>query len=282
MNGSVRPRELNIPLDTGSQLRSLYESEGGVKEIFSSKVADYVASRPDYPPALFDFLRAECNLRQGATVTDVGAGTGLLTHGLLSHGYSVVAIEPSSDMRAAADHLLTRFPGYRSAGGTAESIPLPSSSLDLITAAQAFHWFEIESARAEFLRILRPHGKVALIWNDRVLADPLHVALNELFAQYGGVKRSALIAHQERGDVPKFFGGTVPVEMTWQHEHCLSELGILSLVFSRSYMPERNSPIGQEACRHVQQIFQRFAQDGQLPVRYTTIAIVGRPHEAEV
>ncbi len=75
-----------MPLDTGSQLRSLYESEGGVKEIFSSKVADYVASRPDYPPALFDFLRAECNLRQGATVTDVGAGTGLLTHGLLSHG----------------------------------------------------------------------------------------------------------------------------------------------------------------------------------------------------
>lgn len=264
-------------IDTGAELRSLYLPEGGVREIFSSKVADYVASRPDYPAALFEFLHAECDLPQGATVADIGAGTGLFTQGLLTEGYSVVAIEPNAGMRTAADKLLSQFPGFQSADGAAESIPAPPSSFDLITAAQAFHWFEIEKTRTEFLRVLRPLGKVALIWNDRVLADPLHVALDEVFALYGGSKRGALVAHEDRKDVPRFFGATVPVERRWSHEHRLGESGLLSLVFSRSYMPERNTSLGQEASQQVREIFRQFATEGILPVRYTTVAIVGRP-----
>ena len=266
-----------MTIDTGAQLRSLYESKGGVGEIFSSKVADYIASRPDYPPSLFEFLRVECNLHPNATVADIGAGTGLLTEGLLAQGCNVVAVEPNAGMRAAADRLLAGRYGYRSTDGAAESIPAAESSVDLITAAQAFHWFEIEAARAEFLRVLRPNGKVALIWNDRVLSDPLHIALDEIFAHHGGTKRGALVAHEERSDVPKFFGTGVPVEMTWPHEHRLNEAGLVSLVFSRSYMPDRGSALGQDAGQQVRQIFGRFARSGEIIVRYATVAIVGRP-----
>lgn len=268
-----------LPADTGAELRSLYAPDGGVGEIFSSKVADYVASRPDYPPQLFDALRDACALQPGAMVADIGAGTGLLTQGLLERGYQVCAIEPNAPMRAAADQRLERFPGYRSAAGCAEAMPVPAASVDLITAAQAFHWFEIGAARAEFLRVLRPRGQVALIWNDRVLTDPLHVALNAIFAHFGGAKRGALVAHEERGDVPAFFAGAVTQEWRWPHEHGLDAAGLLSLVFSRSYMPERNSPRGQEACEQVLHLFERLASNARVAVRYTTVAMLGRPRD---
>ena len=271
-----------MPPDTGTRLRTLYEPVGGVAQIFSPKVADYLASRPGYPAKLFESLTSTCNLRNGAVVADIGAGTGLFTHGLLQHGYQVIAVEPNAAMRAAADQLLTGYPGYRSEHGSAESLPIQPSSVDLITAAQAFHWFEIDRSRAEFLRVLRPKGKVALIWNDRVLTDPLHIALDEIFTRYGGAKRDALVAHESRSDLPKFFGSTVPAELTWNHEHCLDQSGLLSLVFSRSYMPDRSSLPGREVSHHVCEAFQRFATEAGVIVRYTTVAIVGRPSEVKV
>jgi len=89
---------------TGTQLRSLYEPQGGTGHIFSAKVTDYVAARPDYPAALFTALRTECHLQPGAVVADIGAGTGLLNQGPLANGYTVTAIEPSGGMpdRASA------------------------------------------------------------------------------------------------------------------------------------------------------------------------------------
>lgn len=263
--------------DTGARLRALHDAAGGVGAIFSAKVADYVASRPGYPAALFAHLRAEGHLSPSVVVADVGAGTGLLTHGLLAEGCSVIAIEPSAAMRAAADVSFARLPNYRSASGTAESMPLPTPSVDLITAAQAFHWFEIEAARAEFLRVLRPQGTVALIWNDRVLADLVHIALDELFARHGGAKRAALVAHEDRNQVATFFGATVPIERTWPHQHHLDEAGLASLVFSRSYMPERDSAPGRMVHQQVQELFDRFVVGGRIAVRYTTVALVGRP-----
>lgn len=264
-------------IDTGAQLRALYQTQGGVGAIFSPKVADYVASRPDYPAPLFDALRVACSLHPGAAVADIGAGTGLLTQGLLAQGYNVTAIEPSAAMRAAADQALSQFAHYRSAQGSAEHIALPDASVDLITAAQAFHWFDVDAARAEFLRVLKPHGQVALIWNDRVLTDPLHTALNALFAKYGGPKRDALLAHEDRGNVSAFFGATVPQQWAWPHAHHLNEAALLSLVFSRSYMPDKDSPVGQQACADVREIFERLAVDGVVAVRYTTVAMLGRP-----
>src|SRR5690349_15456926 len=114
-----------MAIDTGARLRSLYEKEGGVAEVFSRKVADYVSSRPDYPDALFEQLELTCGLGPGSLVADVGAGTGLLTLGLLARGHAVVAIEPNHAMREAADRFLGTFAGYRSVDGSAEELSLP-------------------------------------------------------------------------------------------------------------------------------------------------------------
>ncbi len=260
-----------------NRLHSLYASQGGVAAIFSLKVDDYCASRPDYPDQLFELLQSRCKLDGESVIADLGAGTGLLTRKFLQLGYRVFAVKPNAEKRAACDQYLGGFETYRSFEGRAEAIPLESASVDLIVAAQAFHWFEVEKAREECLRVLVREGRVALIWNDRLLSDPLHVALDELFADLGGEKRSALVAHEVRRNVPAFFRSSRPAEFTWQHEHFLDQQGLLSLVFSRSYMPKRDSLLAQTIYARVSEIFDELAIEGKVSVRYTTIAMVGRP-----
>lgn len=262
---------------TGARLRSLYDDAGGVAAIFSAKVADYVAARPDYPRRLFDTLATDCGIGPGSTVADVAAGTGLLTRGLLELGCKVIAIEPNEPMRQAADHFLAANARYRSIAGSAERLPLPDDSIDLVSVAHAFHWFEVEATRAEFLRVLRPGGQVALIWNDRNADDPLHRALDRILDAYGGEKRAALAAHEARGDLDGFFGRAVPAMHSWLHEHRLDVAGLESLVFSRSYMPARESDEGRRAIRELAELHARRAIDGRLVVRYTTVAWIGRP-----
>lgn len=246
--------------------------------IFTRKVTDYIASRPDYPAALYDCLRMEAPLSPGAEIADVGAGTGLFTRGLVERGYRVIAVEPNAEMRMAADDLLRgNFPNYRSLPGSAESTTIRAGSVDLVTVAHAFHWFVAEKAKCEFLRVLRPPGKVVLIWNDRVLTDPLHVSLNRILCQYGGKKRNALMAHEERRDVPRFFGERAPREFSWPHECWLDEAALVSLVFSRSYMPGRESAEGVEVRKRVNHIYRQHAEEGRVRVRYTTVAYIGRP-----
>lgn len=266
-----------MPSDGGKRLRSLYSASGGVGEVFASKVDDYAAARPSYPPQLFEFLRSVVGVNQGARVADVGAGTGLFTTGLLHLGYEVLAVEPSEGMRRAADARLGGVPGYSSAHGCAEAMPLPDGSVDLVTAAQAFHWFDTERARAEFLRVLKPGGRVALVWNDRVLADPLHGALDEVFTAFGGRKRQALVTHEADRDLRGFFGSCLPAELHWPHAQFLTEDGLQDLAFSRSYMPGRDTAPGRRAAQALVQVFQRFAEGGTVAVRYTARAFVGRP-----
>jgi SAM-dependent methyltransferase len=263
--------------DSGGALRDLYQGEGGVRAIFSQKVSDYRASRPNYPSGLFELLKLRCPPLAGTTVADVGAGTGLLTGDLLKCGYRVIAVEPNAEMRAAADILLGGVSGYRSVDASAESMPLETGSVDLITVAQAFHWFETEKARVEFLRVLTPRGQVALIWNDRVLEDPLHVGLDEIFAEFGGDRRTAVVDYDGRANVPRFFGSAQPEEFSWPHEHRLGEEGLLSLVLSRSYMPRRAADESDKVAERVRQLFARFAVEGAVRVRYRAALYLGRP-----
>ena len=147
------------------------------KERFTNRVDDYVRYRPGYPPELFEMLLVECGLGQESRVADVGSGTGILTRALLeATGARVAAIEPNAAMRAAAERSLAGEPRFESLSSSAEATGLPGASVDLVIAAQAFHWFDPPRTRAEFARILKPRGKVALVWNQR--ADtPLNLSL---------------------------------------------------------------------------------------------------------
>jgi SAM-dependent methyltransferase len=271
-------RDFQPDQDVDGRLRSGYVSEGGSGSVFSTRVTDYLRSRPDYPRSLFDELAASCRLAEGSMVADVGGGTGLLTKGLLQKGYRVVVVEPNPEMRQAADRFLGGNKSYSSVAGSAEAMPLKSASTDLITAAQAFHWFDVLCARTEFLRVLTPQGQVALIWNDRVPDDPLNLALDEISTEFGGAKRAALVAHEkERSDVPRFFGTAQPVQFVWPNSQFLDEEGLTALIFSRSYIPGRTSSDAPKVASRISDLFRRFMTNGIVEIPYRTVAFIGRP-----
>lgn len=246
---------------------------------FSGKAEDYKAARPSYPEAWFVALESEGLLAAGVVIADIGAGTGLLTAGLLHRGATVTAVEPNDAMRAACDASLGKHEGYRSFSGTAENTTLPDGSVDLITAAQAFHWFQIEEARREFLRILKPSGQVALIWNDRLAEDPLQQALAEIMEELGGVTRNAVLSQENKAGVPAFFNGPYRT-LEFFNEQLLTREGLHGLLFSRSYMPRRDSAEGARVIEETDRVFDRFAEAGTVRIRYRTVTMLGRPVRA--
>src|SRR5438105_3150063 len=118
-------------------------------ERFSSRVDNYAKYRPRYPELLLDLLSAKCELTPETTVADVGSGTGLLTKLFLPNGNRVFAIEPNSGMRRIAEAACQSFPNFISVDARAEATTLENRSVDLVTAAQAFHWFDQVRARQE-------------------------------------------------------------------------------------------------------------------------------------
>ena len=131
---------------------------------FTKGAAAYERGRPDYPAPAIAFIAEQLGLRSGATVIDIGAGTGKLSRLLAATGARLIAIEPVSAMRSQFCQVL---PDVRVVEGAAEAIPLPDRFADAATAGQAFHWFANTNALTEIHRVLRPHGRLGLIWNNR-------------------------------------------------------------------------------------------------------------------
>lgn len=262
--------------DSFQTVREQYAGNGGVREAFSTKVSDYVTARPGYPTGLYEKLRSSGAMLERATVADVGAGTGLLSRGLLEWGCSVIAVEPNAEMRAAADEILRDCPGYRSVAGGAENTLLETGSVDLVTAAQAFHWFDPDATRREWLRILKPSGQVAIIWNDRLESDPLQKGLEGIFNEFGGAKHEARSAYDHKARLETFFHGGEMHEWAFTHEHRLVRAAFHSLTFSRSYMPTFHSEEGSKVRERVDALFDEWSEGDSVVVRYRTEAYVGR------
>jgi len=179
------------------------------KQRFSNRVTDYVRYRPGYPSALIDLLRSECGLRPDHAVADIGSGTGLLSKLFLENGNRVFGIEPNEEMRRAGEECLAAYKNFSSVRGSSEATTLPDSSFDFITAAQAFHWFEPTATRREFLRILKPHGWVVVIWNDRRISETAFGrAYEDLLVRYGTDYARVKEAYPELQDMEKFFGSS--------------------------------------------------------------------------
>ena len=147
---------------------------------FGSVAAEYAVLRPTYPPGLVDFLvDGHPSGGSGRRVLDVGAGTGLLTELLIAAGHEVVAVDPSPAM---LEQLASRLPDVATAVASAEALPLPDGDVDVVTAAQAAHWFDPGPAAAEMARVLRPGGTVGLVWSLRDDRAPWVAGLSAILA----------------------------------------------------------------------------------------------------
>ena len=150
---------------------------------FERGAADYEKGRPGYPTAAIETLARACDLDEDTVIVDLGAGTGKFTRELFALSHQVTAIEPVAAMRAVFEE---RYPGARILEGTAEDVPLPEQSVDVVTVAQAFHWFDHGPALDEISRLVRPGGWLALVWNTRDVRVPWLASLNDLMDRLAG------------------------------------------------------------------------------------------------
>jgi SAM-dependent methyltransferase len=161
---------------------------------FARAADEYERGRPTYPPAAIAFLARVLDLAPDRSVLDLAAGTGKLTRALAPTGARLVAVEPVAAMR---DKLAEALPEARVLAGTAERIPLADGSVDAVAVAQAFHWFDGDAALVEIHRVLRPGGRLGLVWNARDEAVPWVARLTEIMEPH-------------RGDTPGYRTGSWP------------------------------------------------------------------------
>ena len=246
---------------------------------FSDRVENYVRYRPGYPRELLDSLVESTGLGPGKTVADLGSGTGISAALLLESGCEVFAVEPNAAMRAAAEERLGGEPRFRSVDGTAEATGLPDASVDLVTAAQAFHWFDRERTRAEMRRILRGDGhpaQLALFWNSRKTdTTPFLRDYEALLRRFG--TDYAEIDHTRIGSesLAPFFGG--PFERrVFPNRQVFGFDGLRGRLLSSSYVPAPGHPDHDEMLTELRRIFDRHEEDGRVTFEYDTELYLGR------
>ena len=223
---------------------------------FGSVAEAYERARPEYPIEAVTWLAGE----PPRDVVDVGAGTGKLTRLLAAAGHRVIAVEPLPEMRAELERAV---PGVAVLDGTGEAVPLPDASADVVTVAQAFHWFDQPEALAEIARVLRPGGTLGLVWNTRDDREPWVAELRDAATGREGV------AAYEAEQAVAAAGAFGPLEAaTFGLVQRLDRHTLLELVLSRSYcavlMAEERAPV----LARVERIFDEYARDGVIELPY--------------
>ena len=241
---------------------------------FSSRVGNYARCRPSYPPKIVEILRQECGLTSDSVIADVASGTGIFTRLLLETGNRVYGVEPNEAMRKAGEEYLANCPGFTSIEGTAESTTLPDASIDLVTAAQAAHWFDRERALEEFQRILKPGGYLALIWNDRrknaTGFDREYEQLLENFGtDYEEVKR-------RDNDSMHFFGAIPHQTRTLRNFQDFDYASLEGRLLSSSYTPQAGHPSHDPMLVELRRIFENHQKSGLVRMEYDTKLYFGR------
>jgi SAM-dependent methyltransferase len=258
-------------------------------ERFSNRVEDYVKTRPSYPAGVVALLREKCGLGPGCTVADIGAGTGIFTRLLLATGAVVHAAEPNEVMRQAlleSQEGKHPHPSPLPEGegarlhvheGTAEKTGLADGSVDLITAAQAFHWFDPPKAKVEFGRILKGGRHVALIWNSR-LEDktPFLVAYEGLLKRFA--TDYAKVNHRQvgMGTIEPFFSPGKVEMHTFDYAQVFDFEGVAGRLSSSSYSPAKGTAGYEPMVAHLREIFDRHQEGGKVSFEYKTEVYLGR------
>lgn len=232
---------------------------------FSDRAADYVKYRPGYPGAIFDAVLAGLGQPARLAAADVGAGTGISARALADHGVRVTAVEPNAAMRSAA----SAHPRVQWREGTGEATGLESGSVDLVLCAQAFHWMRQEEAIREFARILRPRGRVAILWNERDRQDPLLAAYRAAILEVGG-EHPAEMREFDPSVITRegLFAGVRVVEAPNQQR--LDEEGLIGRAMSASYVPKTGPGAGRLANRLREIYRERRDAAGLVTLKYNT------------
>ena len=247
------------------------------KQRFSNRVADYVRYRPGYPAAVLELLREDCGLRPGHVIADIGSGTGFLGELFLKNGNRVYGVEPNNEMRQAGEEYLASHHGFSSIEGSAESTTLGDSSIDFVTAGQAFHWFDPQAARREFLRVLKPRGWVVIAWNDRRMEEKhLTREYEELLERFCIDYKQVKDAYPESKDISSFFAGGVFSARDLPNQQILDWEGFRGRLRSSSFAPTEDHPNYAAMMAELERIFRAHQNGGFVRMEYFTRVYFGQ------
>jgi SAM-dependent methyltransferase len=239
---------------------------------FSNRVENYAKFRPSYPKEeMLRVLSGECGLTSASVIADVGSGTGIMTRIFLENGNQVFAVEPNPEMRHAAEQALAAYPRFVSVPATAEATTLPAETADLVVAAQAFHWFDRERARPEFVRILKPGGWVVLVWNERRgSSTPLLADYEQLLRSYSVDYASVDHRNVTSEVLRSFFAPDEYMSRTLSYTQTLDFEGLKGRLLSSSYSPLPGDPGFEPMLERLREIFDAYQRDGHVRVEYDT------------
>lgn len=241
---------------------------------FTGRAGAYVQGRPGYPAAVLELLTQETR-RKNPRLADIGSGTGILSRAMLERGWTVYGVEPNDDMRREAEFSLKDFSSFHSIPGTAEHTLLPSGTVDMVAAAQAFHWFDAAAFKRECRRILTPEGRAALLWNSRLEDSPIvreEGSIHRLYCPHfhgfsGGLAELT-------GRIGEFFDHRFrifrfPNDLAYTREQYLQRM--MSTSYALMEKDERRS----SWLDALNGLFDRFEENGRLTVPNETVVYLG-------
>lgn len=242
-------------------------------EKFTGKAQIYEKFRPSYPPAVYEFLESLLP-SENAVIADIGAGTGLFVMPLISKNFKVYCVEPNADMRAVLNGKAGGFANCTCAAASAEHTGLPDGCVNLVTAAQAFHWFDRLAFKAECRRILKPRGKTALIWNSRSTESGLAEELAGINKKYcpsfngfsGGTHGSDSYADFFTEYKTEVFENDI---FDWNAQ------SFIGRCLSSSYAPKEGDKNYLAYTEALNKLFEERAEGGRLAVKYRTLVFWG-------
>lgn len=242
---------------------------------FDSKGNVYSKARPSYPEALFSYLLAERVISKDTVAADVGSGTGIFTIALSQFVNSVFAVEPNDDMRFKAEEKYKTIANITSINATAENTSLHDHSIDLVTVAQAFHWFDRGMFKDECKRILKPNGKVVLVWNDRDIESEIikdNFMVNKKYCK--DFKGSSNGIDFSKDSFSDFFNGEFEV-IEFCNNLIYNREAFIARNLSSSYAPKENDLMYDEYIKSIKEVFDKHQTNGTVKYPYITRCYIG-------
>jgi ubiquinone/menaquinone biosynthesis C-methylase UbiE len=239
---------------------------------FTGRVEDYDRYRQRYPSEeVLALLRTWCGLEPDWLIADIGAGTGMLAEVFLENGNRTLAVEPNADMRASCERLRAQWPQLEVIDATAEATTLPNASIDMVAAGRAFHWFDKDRALAEFRRILKPTGWIALVSIGRAheTTDPTLIpetkAFERILIDHGTDYNYVRGGYRVHEDMRALFGPEATLHQAQlPGTQQLDWPTFRGQVMSFSVVPQHDHPNYEAFQRELRLYFETFAPTGIL------------------
>lgn len=243
---------------------------------FTHRADAYDRARPGYPDAAVDTFLERAKFTGIPIIADIGSGTGIFSALFLNRGIGIKGIEPNASMRSTSEIRFQNTPNFQAIDGRAEATGLPDQSVNGVVTAQAFHWFDAATFRAETLRICKPPRWAMLVWNRRLSAGTPFLQAYEAFLREWGTDYAEISQRYENEDhIREFFGGPFTLK-EFDNRQDLDRGRLRERILSSSYMPGPAHARHESMLEALDKLFDHYQESKEVTLMYTTAAYIGR------